>query len=300
MHFRCYPDAVIRAVCAVIAASAVAVAAAAQGPAVRDVREWMTRVGERVEEYYARAQSIMCEEIVRIEPLGPDLLSNGDHVRELIYELRVAWDAAATAGTDGKPPEATVLRQLLTVDGRPPRPGDEPGCFDRKPVSTEPLGMLLRHRQQDYIFTWKGQGRENGRASVTLEYKAIPKKEPIEVVRTGDCSEINLPGRTRGRLWLDPVTADVLRLDEDLTGQFDVRIPPVPGRRSSASTMTIERATSSISYRQVTFHDPEETLTLPSSIVSLQVIRNSGVPRVRMSQKFSKYRRFITDARILQ
>jgi hypothetical protein len=109
--------------CAVIAASAVAVAAAAQGPAVRDVRGWMTRVGERVEEYYARAQSIMCEETVRIEPLGPDLLSNGDHVRELIYELRVAWDAATTAGIDGKPPEATVLRQLLTVDGRPPRPG---------------------------------------------------------------------------------------------------------------------------------------------------------------------------------
>jgi hypothetical protein len=88
VHFRYYPYAVIRSACAVVAASAVAVGAAAQGPAVRDVRGWMARVGERVEEYYARAQSIMCEEIVRIEPLGPDLISNGDHVRELVYELR--------------------------------------------------------------------------------------------------------------------------------------------------------------------------------------------------------------------
>jgi hypothetical protein len=290
----------IRPACAVIAVSAVAVVAAAEGPAVRDVRGWMVRVGARVEEYYARAQSIMCEETVRLEPLGPDLLSNGDHVRELVYELRVAWDAPTTAGADGKPPEATVLRQLLTVDGRPPRPGDEPGCFDRKPVSTEPLGMLLPHRQQDYIFSWKGQGRESGRASVTLEYKASRKQEPVEVVRKGDCSEISLPGRSRGRLWLDPATADVLRLDEDLTGQFDVRLPAVPGRRASAATITIERASSSISYRAVTFHDPEETLTLPSSIVSVQVIRNSGMPRLRTYQKFSKYRRFITDARILQ
>ena len=49
-----------------------------------------------------------------------------------------------------------------------------------------------------------------------------------------------------------------------------------------------------------TFRDPVETLLLPATIVSLQVIRNSGTPRLRTYQKFSKYRRFITDAHILQ
>src|SRR6266496_1215793 len=107
---------------------AISAAVAFAAPDARDVTGWMVRVGDRVVQYYARAQSIICEETVRLEPLGYDLLRNGDHVRELVYELRVAWDAAES--TDGKPPEASVLRQLLTVDGRPPKSGEEPGCFD--------------------------------------------------------------------------------------------------------------------------------------------------------------------------
>ena len=142
----------------------VAVLTAAAQPPVgpRDVTGWMARVGERIEQYYARAHSIICEETVRLEPLGFDLLSNGDHVRELVYELRVAWDGATERATPATAPTATVLRELLTVDGRPPRPGDEPGCMDPKPVSPEPLGLLLPHRQGDYVFSWRGQGRERG------------------------------------------------------------------------------------------------------------------------------------------
>ena len=277
---------------------AISAAVAAAPPDARDVLVWMTRVGERVQQYYARAQSIICEETVRLEPLGPDLLPNGDHVRELVYELRVAWDAAEAS--QGRTPEASVLRQLLTVDGRPPRPGDEPGCFDRKPVSPEPLGMLLPSRQTAFVFTWKGQGRESGRASVRLEYKSA-RVQPAEIVWTGDCVSVDLPGRTRGRVWLDPATADVLRLDEELTGQFDVPVPRTNRRdvRLPAS-FTIERADSSTSYRAVTFRDPDETVMLPASIVSVQVIRNSGMPRLRTYQKFSKYRRFITGGRIVQ
>jgi len=271
---------------------------AAQTPG-RDVGEWMSRVGDRVQGYYARAQSIICEERVRIEPLGFDLLPNGEHIRELVYELRVAWDGP-NADAD-KAPEAQVLRQLIAVDGRPPRPGDEPGCFDRKPVSPEPLAMLLPGKQHEFVFTLKGQGRESGRPSVAIDYKAAPTTQPIEVLRHNDCYEISLPGRSRGRVWLDRSTADVLRLDESLTGIFDVRMPEDKKTRARGSTtVTIERADSSISYRAVTFENPDETVLLPASISSLQVIRNSGTPRLRTSQKFSKYRRFITEGRIVQ
>jgi hypothetical protein len=291
---------------AVLAAGGEGLAAAdgIQPPiAARNVTGWMARVGERVEKYYARAHSIVCEETVRLEQLGFDLLSNGDHVRELVYELRVAWDGAAGAGSDGgsdaKAPAATVLRELISVDGHPPRPGDEPGCMDPKPVSPEPLGLLLPHRQGDYVFSWHGQGKERGRTSVTLDYKPA-RLLPPAIVWKDDCVSIDLPGRTRGRVWLDEMTGDVLRLDEELTGQYEVPLPKSRVRRPGLpTTFVIERADSSIAYQSVAFHEPDETVMLPASIVSLQVIRNSGVPRLRTTQKFSKYRRFITGARIV-
>src|SRR4029079_13522155 len=159
-----------------------------------------------------------------------DLLPNGEHIRELVYELRVAWDGPNPDAD--KAPEAQVLRQLITVDGRPPRPGDEPGCFDRKPVSPEPLAMFLPAKQHELLFTLKGPGRESGRASISIDYKAAPTGQPIEVIRNKECYEISLPGRSRGRVWLDASTADVLRLDESLTGIFDIRMPEEKGRRA--------------------------------------------------------------------
>ena len=167
-----------------VALAGFSVAAAAPQSGGRDLREWMQRVATRVEQYYARAQSIICEETVRLEPLGSDLLPNGEHIRELVYELRVAWDGASDEDrARGTVPEATVQRQLLRVDGRPPRAKDEPGCFDPKAISPEPLGMLLVDRQRDFVFSWKGQGKESGRESVTLEYKpAVRKPPPVDVV----------------------------------------------------------------------------------------------------------------------
>ena len=63
--------------------------------------------------------------------------------------------------------------------------------------------------------------------------------------------------------------------------------------------MTIERADSSIEYRAVTFSDPDETWLVPASIVSLTIVRNAGVPRLRTRQVFSNYRRFTTAGRIV-
>ena len=280
---------------ALVSGLSVAALAGQQPADPRDVGAWLLRVGERIERYYARAQSIVCEETVRLEPLGADLLPNGDHVRELVYDLRISWEGGEAA--DGHAPAASVLRQLLTVNGRPPRPGDEPQCLDPKSVSPEPLAMLLPHRQGEYRFAWKSAGCESGRASITLDYETA-RRQPASAVWEGDCGTIDIP--TRGRVWLDPGTGDVLRLDEHAAGQHEVPAPKPKTRGLAPASFIIERADSSISYRAVTFHDPDETVMLPATIVSLQVIRNSGTPRLRKQQKFTKYRRFITGGRIVE
>jgi hypothetical protein len=270
--------------------------AGAQPRSAPDVSAILMRVGERVQEYYARALSVICLESVSLRQLGTDLASDGSPVRRLVFELRIGWQPPASG--DG-PPEASVLRQIVTIDGRPPRPKDKPGCMDPKSVSPEPLAILLPDQQHEYAFRWAGTTRINGRAVAMLDYRARATA-PAEVRWREDCVSIELPGQSRGRVWADPATGEVFRLDESLSGTFEFRVPNEHRRMGGPPSMVIERADTSIRYRPVTFQNPDETMMLPASVETLQVIRNSGAPRVRKTQVFSKYRRFVTEGRVLE
>lgn len=255
----------------------------------------LSRISDRVEAYYSRAQSILCMETVRLQPLSYSLSPDG-RSRELVYELRVSWDPAKEAGGV---PEANVLRQLRTVDGRAPRSRDEPGCMDPKPVSLDPLAFLLAHRQSRYAFNLAGKGRTSGHPALKVDYKPAGSPPP-DIKWTGDCVSIDLPGRTRGRVWIDEATHDVLRIDEYVMGPFEFRIPSSRRHVSGVDSLVVDRADSSIRYKPVTFRNPDETVLLPESIDTLQIIRGSAEPRVRISQRFRNYQRFVTEGRIVQ
>ena len=285
---------VVRGLVAVLALAAAT--AGAQPRSAPDVAAILLRIGERVQEYYARALSVVCLESVSLRQLGPDLSSDGSPVRRLVFELRIGWQPP---GNGGGRAEASVLRQIVTIDGRPPRAKDKPGCMDPKSVSPEPLAMLLPDQQDAYAFRWAGAARIDGRAVAMLDYRARASA-PAEVKWQDECVSIELPGQSRGRVWADPATGEVFRLDETLAGMFEFRVPNQYQRMGGAPTMTIERADTSIRYRAVTFRNPDETLLLPASVETLQVIRNSGAPRVRKMQVFSKYRRFVTEGRVLE
>ena len=283
-----------RAVCqaATILAGTAVWAAAAQPDGSSDVPALLARIGERVEQYFARAQSIVCRETVQLQPLNYDRSWDGSHVRKLVYELRVAWDASTT---EGKAPDATVLRELVSVDGRPPKAGDELGCLDPKAASPEPLAFLLPGLQRDVVFTWAGANRTRDR-SVRLDFKSEIEAAP-RVTREGDCLSFSLP--SRGRVWVEEATANVLRLDTQLVRAFEFPVPKDQLRFASSSSWAIEGLESSIRYRAVVFHDPEETVMLPQSVETVQMTRKSGRSGMRISHAFSDYRRFITGARIV-
>ena len=260
-----------------------------------DLVDLLTRVGARIEQYFARAQSIVCDERVRIQPLGYGLEAR-DLGRELVYELRLAWDAASNAGLL---PEATVLRQIRTINGRRPRPNEDPGCMDPKPVSPEPLSMLLAGRRERYAFSPAGAGREGARPAVRLDYTPRTRGGE-EVTWRGDCVSVSLPDGAAGRVWADAETGDVLRLDEHLVGLFEFSVPAAHRFLNGPSSMVIELANSSIRYRPVTFQNPDETLMLPFSIESLTFWRGAATPRLRTTQALSNCRRFLTDGRIVE
>ena len=265
--------------------------AQAPGP-IADLRETLDRVGQHVAQFYERARSIVCMETVVIQEITSSFSFNGPS-RELKYELRVEWDPEDRA-LGG---EAKIVRQLIAVGGRPPRSNDKPGCMDPKAEAQDWLAMLLPAHRGEYAFTWAGAGRTDGRPSVMLDYKALPAGPP-SVVWTDDCISLDLPGRSRGRVWIDAGTADVLRLDSHLTG-IEEFSPPRERRSYASQSLVLERADTQVTYRPVAFHDPEETVLLPASILSTTILR-SGATSSRVTQTFSDYRRFVTGGRVVK
>jgi hypothetical protein len=269
---------------------------AAQTPQPRtdaNLEETLLRVGRRLEEWYSRARTVVSHETVWIQPLRADM-SPVDVPRRLAFELRVDWDPGRS-GT-GALPEATVLRQALGPEGRAER--DDPGCVDPKPVSPEPLGILLTARRAESEFTLGRRARVNDRPALVIDYRGRSTVPP-EIQWTGECVSVALHGRSRGRIWVDAETYDVLRVTDRLVGTFELDVPRELQRRGAAPTMTIESAESTIRYRHVQFDNPRELLMLPEAVDSVTVWRGAGVRRYRISQRFSDYRRYLTGGRLL-
>jgi len=280
---------------AVVSTPFVVLGAEQAGPA--DLPALLARVGAAVERYYTRAQSILCVETVRIQSLGLDLFPDNSPARQLTYELRVAW----SDGENGEPPDAVVQRDLLKIGSRAPRPKDKPQCLDPSEVSPDTLGMLLPSKQSDYIFTAAGTTKFKGRTALLIDYKAR-QNGPVSASAhedREDCWRIDMPGHTRGRVWIDAENDEVLRLDEHLNGFVDVTLPADRKKTRGPQPVVFERLDTSIVFGPITFSDPDETLTLPVSVESLTVVRNAGTPRVRKTQRFTNYRRFITGGRIV-
>lgn len=275
--------------------SSAALAAAPDRPGPADLSAILERVAAQVSQYYARARTLLCTETVELQPLEFDWSPDG-RPRRLVNELRVEWNPS---GKDG--PKARVRRRPLSINGRSPdkadrRPND--ACMDPKAVSPEPLEFLLAAHQHEYLFTWAGTDSVDGRDAVKIDYRPAQARPP-SVIWAGDCVSIEVPAQERGRVWIDAASGDVLRLDQHLAGRFDLEIPPGQRHAGEPGWMEIERADSSIRYKPIAFHKPEETLMLPVAIDSLQIVRNAGVPRLRTHQELTGYRRFLTSGKLV-
>ncbi len=257
----------------------------------------LRRVGERVEQYFARAQSIVCIEVVGLMPVDSVGLSRG---RTVESELRLSWEPS---DENPIPIEARMLRQVIKVNGRAPRKNDRENCTSPEQQTSEvqPLSMLLPQQRDEYTFKLAAPGRVDNRAAIVIDYRMVDKPTvKSELIDDNeDCVSFELDGGMRGRIWIDAETFDVLRMDQGLIGLIDVPLPRKAASRARWGSWTMERWDTSIRFKPVTFQDPHETLVLPASATSFRITRGAGTPRIRTSTQYSSYRRFITGARIL-
>ena len=79
--------------------------------------ELLSRVGQRIAEFYKRAQHVICIERSRVQPIDHSFSPQG-FARIVESELRVEAEGG------GSPGEAAVVRQVRKVNGRVPREND--------------------------------------------------------------------------------------------------------------------------------------------------------------------------------
>jgi hypothetical protein len=275
-----------------------AILSAEQTPSV-DISRVLERAGQRVTEFFARAQSIMCLEKVSLQRLGTGLGPDGP-ARLVESDLRLSWEPNEANPT---PTEAHTLRQVVRVNGSAPRKKDWDNCTtpEQQVSEEQPLSILLPQQRAKYTFSYEKHETIERRPAIVVRYVEI-KKPTVDVSLVDgkeDCVSFEIEGGTRGRIWIDVETHDVLRLDSSLAGLVDIPLPRKATRFGGAMRWTMERSDTSIRFKRVSFDNPEETLVLPVTSTKLQITRGAGTPRLRTSTQYLAYRRFMTAGRIL-
>ena len=180
--------------------------------------------------------------------------------------MRLAWDPLEAESAA----EARTLRQVLKVNGGRPRKNDDRSCTtpEQQVSQTQPLSMLLPSQRGQYEFHLGDTAKLDGRRVLTVGYRKTTKRtvEVKMVEGRDDCISFEVSGGERGRLWIDPDTFEVLRMDESVPGLVDIPMPaPVLRKAGMPAFWTLERLDTSIRFKRVTFRDPDEAMVLPVS-----------------------------------
>jgi hypothetical protein len=278
-----------------LATAAVCVAMAGVGPAGQegldplDPSVVVSRVGEYVERYFDAARTVTTREVVVLQPLDGRLRAQGPG-RTLVYDVRLEWVPAPGVAA---PPR--VHRRLVEIDGR--APGADAGAACLAPESGDPLAFLLPPARGAHVF---GPVRRAGgdETLLALEYRPVEAGPPT-LSWHGDCGTLDLPGRLRGRVLVEPTTFAVRRLESTLVRSVEIPVPMEQRRTGWGRSITAERLDVSIAYEPVEFEDPDERLLLPVEIERVTVVRTPDPRRLRVTQQFTDYRRFRTAIRVL-
>ena len=264
-----------------------------------NIEDVLTRVGERVAEFYTRVRNVICIETSTVQPVDFSSSPQG-FARTVESELRVEAASGAAPG------EATVVRKVRKVNGRVPRDADKKdraGCTDPTPLSPEPLAFLLPVHRSEYRFTIGKMMTEKNRPALMIDFATIDRRSQPELIEDpgghDDCFDWSGHIAARGRIWLDAGSYDVLRVERGLPGPVDVDVPVLIERRYHLpSWVVLVRDEMTIRYKAVTFSDPDDVLVLPESIDSVTIVRG-GLESTRRKQTYSDYKRFVADGRVL-
>ena len=258
------------------------------------IDELLARVGERIADFYAKAQHVICTEVSTVQPIDLSYSSQG-FARTVESELRVEADGLEL-----------LLDDCEHVAGAP-REKDKKnrdGCTDPTPLSNEQLEFLLPAHRAEYQFKLAGLSKERNRPAFLIDFTSVNRRSDLELIEDpgghDDCFDWTGDIVSRGRIWVDATGYDVLRIERSVGGPVSVRVPVRIQRRHNLDIrVVIMRDDMTIRYRSVAFSDPDETLLLPESVYSFTIV-SGGLQSTRRSQVYSDYKRFVGDSRVVE
>src|SRR5262245_54021728 len=126
-------------------------------------------------------------------------------------------------------------------------------CRSSSPAPAH-LSRLLPPHREEYQFTPVRDASEKNRPVLVIEFTTIERKSRPELIEEGvhdACFDWKGPIATRGRLWVDRDTYEVLRLDRGLHGPVDVKVPwSLQRRYDFGSWVVLERDDLSLRYKR--------------------------------------------------
>jgi hypothetical protein len=254
-----------------------------------DVSGLLERIGERVRSYYDRLTTIACTEAVTQVELKPNMSPFGKP-HEFVYDVIVTREPTHSDDTD-LPVHAE--RQIKSIDGRMVEKQDQPGCTDPKAHFDEPLAFLLPANRGRYRFTTGARGSAS--QGTVVGFTEI-EAQRTTVTWKANCFTAD-GGRSTGQVWIDSGSGDIMRLETHLAEPFRIAAPRL-ALLPTPRTLIVEQSDTTVRFRRIPFVNPDETLLLPESIVTVTSVRGAEKPRLRTTQTVTNFRRFMTEAKV--
>jgi hypothetical protein len=188
------------------------------------------------------------------------------------------------------------MRELKLMNGKP-TPKKPRSSFPDPTAYTTSIVMLLPENQPHFIFSDAGRADLDGRDVLIVDFAPAKLQAPY-VKWNGPFFSFRF--QTKGRIWIDPATYDVLRIDTHMIEPFEIKSPAVIRRGifiafGPRRKFRIESWEVTIRFSRASFPDIPEPIVLPESAESLRVIQGSRVPRLRTTHSFKDYRRFTSE-----
>jgi hypothetical protein len=273
-------------------------AAPARPPADERLARILARAGEGVARYQAGLFHIAFTETLRYEELRKDMTPKKS--KEFIFDTVVLREELSTGEDDYYP---MSVRRLKTVDGKRAKgDGGREAGYGRNVAS---LAFLLPKNRGLFEFTLEGEEAVDGRPAYRVRLLRPGQGEPRVVWQRrllGMSFRAIAP--TVYKLWVDAENFDVLRVEYDLLAPFEFDSPRAIGvgplgRIGPSRRLRYAVEHYAVRFRRQQFKDPEQTLLVPESAEWLTVIEGANRPRTRATLRFSDYRRFRSDVKVI-